>query len=100
MTAQRETSPTSGLQRETPPTSALANERLIGLRTAAALLPPTRHGWPVRLSCIVRWIGRGLLIPSGERVRLEAIRHDGHWLTSGEAVNRFAAQVRHVSGAV
>jgi hypothetical protein len=71
----------------------LASEPLISLRRAAALLLPPRHSKPVKPSFIVRWIRRGVMLPSGERVRLEAVRLDGRWLTSADAVYRFVAQV-------
>jgi Protein of unknown function (DUF1580) len=38
-----------------------------------------------------RWIMRGVPGPDGVRIRLEAIRVGGKWLTSREALERFAA---------
>jgi hypothetical protein len=40
-----------------------------------------------------RWIMRGVPGPDGGRIRLEAIRVGGKWLTSREALERFAEAV-------
>lgn len=53
-------------------------------------LPPGRRGRHVSLSCALRWTLNGVRLPSGEIVRLEAIRLGGRWLTSIEALQRFA----------
>jgi hypothetical protein len=63
------------------------------LTQAARLLPPGRHGRPVSLSCIIRWVLTGATGPSGERVRVEALRLGGRWLTSREALQRFAERL-------
>jgi hypothetical protein len=42
------------------------------------------------LSCIFRWIADGVQSPDGSIVRLEAVRMGGRWLTSVEALHRFA----------
>jgi hypothetical protein len=70
----------------------LRHEKLIGLRAAAEVLPPGRLGRPVSQSCVMRWIQRGVQLSSGDRVRLEAVRIGGRWLTSVEALQRFAAR--------
>jgi hypothetical protein len=77
----------------------MQREPLISLRTAAALLPPIREGKPVTASCILRWIRRGVELPSGERVHLEAVRLGARWLTSAEAVYRFAVHQTPQAGA-
>jgi hypothetical protein len=67
----------------------LQREKLIGLRAAAESLPP---GWlhrPISESCVLRWIRKGVLLSSGERVRLEAVRIGGHWRTTIPALQRF-----------
>jgi hypothetical protein len=69
----------------------LKSESPITLAAAARLLPSNRRGRPVSLSCILRWVLDGAPTPSGERVRLEAIRLGGRWLTSVPALERFAA---------
>jgi len=68
-------------------------EPLISLCTAAKLLPPSRRGRPVSFQCVLRWIMDGARGPDGERVRLEAVRLGGRWLTSKEALGRFAARL-------
>jgi hypothetical protein len=65
-------------------------ESTISLTQAARLLPPGRRGRPASLSCLLRWVLVGARAPSGERVRLEAVRLGGRWLTSREALQRFA----------
>ncbi len=69
---------------------SFATEKIISLDQAAKLLPPNRNGRPVSLSCIFRWITDGVSTPSG-KVRLEGERVGRRWLTSVEAVQRFAA---------
>lgn len=65
-------------------------ETLLTLSQAARLLPPSRHGSPVTLSCLLRWVLTGIRLPDGAVVRLEAVRLGGRWLTSREALQRFA----------
>jgi hypothetical protein len=67
----------------------LRNESTISLSQAARMLPPGRRGRPVTLSCVLRWVLDGVRTPAGI-VRLEAIRLGGRWLTSIEAIERFA----------
>jgi hypothetical protein len=67
----------------------LKNETPLSLTAAARLLPAGRSGRPVSLSCIFRWISDGVLAPDGQRVRLEAARAGGRWITSVEAIQRF-----------
>jgi hypothetical protein len=68
----------------------LASESTLSLVQAARLLPPGRGGRPVTLSCILRWVLKGAPGPNGTRVKLEALRLGGRWLTSREALQRFA----------
>jgi hypothetical protein len=70
----------------------LGSERTLSLSQAARILPPGRRGRPVTLSCVLRWVLEGVRLPSGEAVRLEAMRLGGRWLTSMEALQRFAAR--------
>jgi hypothetical protein len=67
----------------------LRNETLLTLNQVARLLPPGRNGRPVHLSCVFRWIRDGVKTPHG-KVRLEGIRVGHRWLSSAEAVQRFA----------
>ncbi len=68
----------------------LTTETLISLSEAARSLPAGRRGRPVSLACIFRWITSGVKLPSGAVVRLEGVRLGGRWLTSKEALQRFA----------
>jgi hypothetical protein len=74
-------------------TPTLIDEQLLSLPQAARRLPPGRRGRPVTLSCILRWILDGVPGPDGQRVRLEAVRLGGRWLTSVEALARYAARL-------
>jgi hypothetical protein len=67
----------------------LHNETLLTLNQAARMLPPSRRGRPVSLSCIYRWVLDGVKTATG-KIRLEALRIGGRWLTSAEALERFA----------
>jgi hypothetical protein len=70
----------------------ISSETIISLRQAARSLPPGRRGRPVTLSCLLRWVLSGVRTPTG-RVCLEAIRMGGRWLTSREALQRFAERL-------
>jgi hypothetical protein len=59
------------------------------LTRAARRFPPARLGRPVTLSCLVRWITRGVKGPEGQRVKLEAARLAGRWITTAAACGRF-----------
>jgi hypothetical protein len=61
------------------------------LSRAATLFPPYRKNRPVTLSCLVRWVTEGVRGPSGQRVRLEAARCAGKWMTTPQAIARFIA---------
>jgi hypothetical protein len=67
----------------------LARESLLTLAHAAELLPPGRRGRHTHPSTVLRWILGGVRTPTG-RVHLEGIRLGGRWLTSKEALQRFA----------
>jgi hypothetical protein len=68
----------------------LAAETPIPLAVACGLVPPARGGKRTHLSTILRWVLRGARSPSGEVVRLEACRIGSRWMTSREALQRFA----------
>lgn len=74
-------------------TTTVIGETLLSLSQAARRLPPGRHGRPVTLSCLLRWVLDGVPGPEGHRVRLEAVRLGGRWLTSVEALARFAERL-------
>jgi hypothetical protein len=71
----------------------LASDSTLSLTQTARLLPPGRGDRPVTLSCVLRWVLRGARSPSGELVRLEAVRLGGRWVTSREALQRFTEQL-------
>jgi hypothetical protein len=68
-------------------------ETPIPLAEAAKLIPPARQGKRTHLSTLLRWILRGSRNPEGEVVRLEAVRIGGRWMTSREALQRFAERL-------
>jgi hypothetical protein len=71
----------------------LIDEQLLSLPQAARRLPPGRRGRPVTLSCLLRWILDGVPGPDGRRIRLEAVRLGGRWITSVEALARFGERL-------
>jgi hypothetical protein len=71
--------------------SDILSETTLGLAEAARRLPSYRRGSPVSPSTLWRWITDGVKLPGGQMVRLEAARLGGRWLTSVEALARFAA---------
>jgi hypothetical protein len=71
----------------------LFSESMLALSQAARLLPPGRRGRPVSLSCVLRWVLDGVPGQDGGRVRLEAVRLGGRWVTSREALQRFAERL-------
>jgi hypothetical protein len=54
------------------------------------LVPPARNGKKTHLSTLLRWILTGCKAPSGELVRLEGLRLGNRWMTTREALQRFA----------
>lgn len=76
----------------------IANEKTVSLKDAASSLPTGRLGRPVGLSTIFRWIFDGVRTPNGI-VRLEALKLGGRYITSIEALQRFAdAQTPELDG--
>jgi hypothetical protein len=61
------------------------------LSKAGRRLPPSRGDNHPTLSCLLRWIQDGVLGPNGKRIRLEAARCGGRWLTTAAAIERFIA---------
>jgi len=51
----------------------------------------TRQSKPVHPSTVLRWILEGVKTLGGGRVRLEAVRCGGRWVTSVAAYQRFLA---------
>ena len=79
-------------------TIELRNETPISLAQAARMQPPGRRGRPVNPATIFRWIHDGAKGPSGEIIRLEGYRMGGRWLTTIEALERFAAAQTPILG--
>ncbi len=71
----------------------LTTETPLSLEAAARLVPPARGGKRCHLSTILRWIIDGSRAPDGSRVRLEAVRLGGKWVTSAAALQRFAERL-------
>jgi hypothetical protein len=68
----------------------LTVESPIPLADAAKIVPPARSGKRTHLSTLLRWILVGAKAPDGSRVKLEAARLGGRWMTSREALQRFS----------
>src|SRR4051812_10333093 len=62
----------------------------IGLHEASKHTGSFRGGKPTCTATMTRWILRGVVAPDGTRVRLDAVRLGGKWLTSLDALQRFA----------
>jgi hypothetical protein len=73
--------------------AAILSETMLSLAQAARRFPAGRKGAPVSLSCVLRWILQGAKAPDGTVVRLEGVRVGGRWLTSVEALARFAERL-------
>jgi hypothetical protein len=71
----------------------ILNETTLSLSQAAKRLPPGRKEAPVSLACVLRWVLKGARAPDGGLIRLEAVRLGGRWLTSLEALARFAERL-------
>jgi hypothetical protein len=71
----------------------LSAETPLPLTAAAKMVPPARSGKRTHLSTLLRWIIRGVKNPNGEIVRLEAVRLGGRWVTSQDALQRFAERL-------
>ena len=63
------------------------------LTQAASRIPSVRQGKRTTLSCILRWVLNGARSPDGQIVPLEAVRLGGRWVTSREALQRFAERL-------
>jgi hypothetical protein len=59
------------------------------LTRAARRVPRTRQDRPVTLSCLLRWISTGVMGADRQRIRLEAARLAGKWVTTPGAIRRF-----------
>ncbi len=68
------------------------------LADAARLIPPARTGKKTHISTLVRWIQDGLRNHAGQTVKLEALRLGNRWMTSREALQRFAERLTPPTG--
>jgi hypothetical protein len=59
------------------------------LTRAARRIPRSRQDRPVSLSCLLRWVLVGVKGPGGTRIKLEAARLAGKWVTTPGAIRRF-----------
>jgi hypothetical protein len=71
----------------------LTTEQPLTLAEACRLVPPGRGGRRTHLSTLLRWITSGVRTAGGSVVRLEALRLGGKWVTSREALQRFAERL-------
>ena len=71
----------------------LTVESPIPLADAAKIVTPARSGKRTHLSTLLRWILVGAKAPDGTLVRLEAVRLGGRWVTSAQALQRFAERL-------
>lgn len=67
----------------------ISHETALSLSAAARRLPRLRAGRPVHPATLLRWVLDGIRGPGGGRVRLEAVRVGGRWVTTAEALERF-----------
>lgn len=67
----------------------ILQEGPIGLSTGGRLLGSLRDGKPVHPATLSRWIGQGIRLADGTRLRLEAITIGSKWVTSRAALIRF-----------
>jgi hypothetical protein len=79
------------LQAGSSPAERVLGESVLSLAAAARRFPAGRRGRPVHPATLTRWILAGVRRPGGRRVRLEAVRLGGRWVTSREAIGRFVA---------
>ncbi len=71
----------------------LNKETTVTLDETRKGIKPGHSGKQTHISTIIRWIKIGARGPNGQRVRLEAVRLGGRWLTSREALQRFAERL-------
>jgi hypothetical protein len=71
-------------------TPSILREQVLRLAEVGQYLPQGRNGKRLSLSAALRWVLQGVPLPDGQRVRLEAVRVGSKWVTSVEALERFA----------
>src|SRR5262245_66221105 len=65
----------------------------IGLSDAASLIPSYRGRGRGSPSMLLRWIAKGHRLPTGDVVKLEGVKIANRWLTTREAIGRFAGKI-------
>lgn len=73
----------------------ILDEVPIGICAAAKRLGTFRNGRPTHPSTVTRWVTRGIVLPDGRNLKLEAIKLNGRFVTSVAAVVRFVAAQQH-----
>lgn len=73
----------------------ILTESVLGLADAANELPPSGRDRekPINFSTVYRWVLKGIVGPGRKRIRLEAVRVGGRWITSREAIQRFVERL-------
>jgi Protein of unknown function (DUF1580) len=71
----------------------LTVENPISLAEVCRIVPPGHSGRRTHLSTVLRWVLTGARSPSGELVQLEALRIGGRWMSTREALQRFAERL-------
>jgi hypothetical protein len=69
------------------------SEPLLPLSAAAALVPPARRAKRTHPSTLLRWVLDGIRSSDGARIKLEAIRLGGRWMTTRSALQAFAQRL-------
>jgi hypothetical protein len=70
--------------------AGILSEHVLSLDEAAERLPAGRSGQATAPSTVFRWIVTGYRLPGGRLVRLDGVKVGRRWLTSVEALHRFA----------
>jgi hypothetical protein len=81
-------------QTDTPTVPSVVDEVARGegiTLTRGARLFPSSRAASTNVSTLFRWITVGVRTPDGRRVKLEAVRLAGRWLTTAAALARFIA---------
>jgi len=68
-----------------------AGEGLTLSRLAKHCPAARRNGRPVSLPTLLRWVLEGSPGPDGQRIKLEAVRMAGRWISSRAALQRWIA---------
>jgi hypothetical protein len=68
----------------------LSSEIAISIAEATELWGRSRGGKPTHPSRVIKAIKNGTRVPGGGRVYLEGLRLGGQWVTSREAIQRYA----------